>query len=489
MSTPLQEALVLLPPPIVDALLDDIDGGQPNLLHIDDLQVPLAVEIPEWLHSDPSPDHPESLELFWNEKTVATRFWTTPILPEDLHLTVATEFLTEGQQRMEYKVVLYNGSPQGSQPLIITIDTSPPILGGEQGALVFPTEVIDGGLTWQYLEACNDRVVAQVPEYREVRPGDTLTWYWDDEPFAYHQAGSRTLTSEDTGKPLELVFDGNLIRERGDGRRYVHYDVTDRAGNPSVSSRQVPLTVSATPIPRELLWLDVVEADGVGEELVLDPEKGRSGIQAVLDAQVLIHPDEEVWVLWDDPGSVADFEGLLDKDGDPRLCRIPKESVIASIGKTVTLYYEVRGPGEVLPSTPRHVRVSKVSSGFPTVQCEGQTSNGLSLAGVPASGARLTLAFWKLMTTDQMVRILVSGVNPAGETLVHRALYDHRVTEAELVSGIGAEGDVVITKAFLESLKIGEVLSVKVYVSFDLGETWPYEAAPNFPSLRLTLIP
>lgn len=490
MSTPLQDAAMLLDPPCVKALLEPVEGGQPNLLHIDDLQVPLEVEVPEWQHSTPSPENPEKLELFWNGTVVGTKFWTSPILPGDLVLMVATEFLTEGQQRLEYRATLYNGEPQSSEPLLITIDTTAPTLGGEQGMLVFRPEIIDEGVTWQYLENCNDEVVAQVPDYRESWPGDTLTWYWDDEPFAYHKAGSRTLTLEDIGKPLELVFDGDLIRDRGDGQRYVHYEVTDRAGNPSVSSRPVPLTVCATPIPRELLWLAVMEAEGVGEELVLEPDKGRTGIRVVLDPAVVIYPDEEVWVQWDDPGSVADFQGLLDKDGDPRLCRIPKESVIASIGKKVTLQYEVKGPEGSLHSTPRSVRVSKVpSTQFPTVQCEGHTSRGLSLAEVAGSGARLTLVPWKLMTTDQMVRIVVTGVTPALETVAHRSLYDHRVSEAELASGIGANDDVVITRAFLASLKIGEVFSVRVYVSFDRGETWPYEAAPNFPVLSVTLIP
>lgn len=491
MSNSLNDAPVLLDPAIVDAVLDDIDGGVPNLLPVEALLVPLPVRVPMWKGSNPSPEYPEILQLLWNSAVISTKFWTTPVVPEeDLLLQVEQRHLVEGVHELEYNVTLYNGESMKSHALPLAIDKSPPSLGGNQGELVFPLVVIECGLTWQYLEDYQDRVIAVVPDYPGAGAGDVLTWYWDSTPFEFLEAGKRTLAISDIGKPLELVFEGELIRERGDGERYVHYGIEDRAGNPSIGSRPVVLQVSASRVPRELPWLTVEKAVGEGEEVELDPDDGRTGVRVLLDADVPILPDEEVWVQWGEPGSVADFQGLLDKDGDPRSCRVPKESVIAMIGQTVKLHYQVKGQGDSQLSTPQSVRITKVPvPEFPTVQCEGVTTQGLSLAKVPESGARLTLEWWKLMTTDQVVRIVVDGVDATDQMISHLALDDHRVTEDELGVGLGFIDDVVISKAFLSQLKIDQVFVVKVYVSFDRGVTWPSESLPTFPSLTPKLIP
>ncbi|MEE1920606.1 hypothetical protein V0R50_09145 [Pseudomonas sp. 148P] len=491
MSRPSNTEPLVLAPAVVEALLDDIEGGQPNLLPFEDTLAPLRVEIPMWGNSDPTADAPETLLLLWNGNEVGKRIWTTPVQPGELFLDIASEHLAEGVQSLEYWVKIYNGESAYGQPLPITIDKTAPVLGADQGALLFRQEVVDHGVTVKYLEQNGDEVQAEIPTYREARAGDVLTWYWDTQPFEFNQVGSRTLGLDDIGQPLYLTFAGAMIRERGDGTRYVHYQVQDRAGTPPAASRPVGLEVCATPIPRELPWLNVIEADGIGEQQVLDPDKAvRSDIQVALDPDTVIHPGEEVWVQWGEPGTFGAFRGRLDTEADPRACWIPKANIAIAIGKTPVLYYEVISAEELLPSTPQSVRVLTFPVGsMPTVQCAGHMGNGtLSLAGVPASGAKLTLQWWKLMSTDQMVRIVVSGISTTSGSISYEALRDHRVTQAELGVGIGANGKVVIAKAFLAQLMLDQAFSVRVYVSFDLGETWPLEVAPNFPTLKPRLV-
>lgn len=491
MSSSFNAEPLVLAPAIVEALLDDIDGGQPNLLPFEATLAPLRVEIPMWGNSDPSADTPETLILLWNGNEVERRNWTTPVQPGDLFLRIASEYLAEGVQRLEYWVQIYNGEGAYGQPLLITIDKTAPVLGPDQGALLFPAEIVADGVTVDYLEDNNDEVHAQVPDYRESRVGDVVTWYWDRQPFEFNRVDSCTLYDEDIGKPLCLTFSGEMIRERGDGARYVHYEVQDRAGNSPAASRPVTLQVNATPVPRVLPWLVVDAANGVGEQLVLDPEKAvRGDILVSLDPATVIHPGEAVWVQWGEPGSFGAFRGQLNTDSNPRACLIPKANIAIAIGKTAALYYEVSSAEQLLFSTPQWVRVLTFPvSDMPTVQCYGHMGDGtLSLASVPAGGATLTLQRWKLIATQQMVRIVVTGVAATGGSIRHEALHDHRVTEAELSSGIGADGRVVIARSFLTQLMLNQVFSVKVYVSFDLGETWPLDVAPNFPTLtpRLT---
>ncbi|MDR0281726.1 MAG: hypothetical protein LBJ37_28050 [Paucimonas sp.] len=495
MSTPftdktITDKTILLDPAQVDALLEDIEGGQPNLLHIDDTLVPLKVEVPQWPHSDPAPDTTETLWLSWNGVVVVEKHWSAPVQPEERVLMIEARHLVEGLHRLDYRVKIYNGEQAQSQPLSITIDKTAPALGGDQGMLEFPAEVVSGGVTVAYLADNDDQVQAGIPDYREARAGDVLTWYWDAEPFEFNEVDSRTLAADEVEAPLVLTFSGDMIRARGDGPRYVHYRVQDRAGNAPVDSRPVGIDVAVTPIPRELHWLHVEAAAGVGELLVLDPDMVvLNDLLVALDPATQIHPDEEVWVQWGEPGTFGAFRGRVDTAGNPRSCRIPKASVAIAMGKTAVLYYEVLSAGQSLLSTPQWVRVQTFPvNEMPTVQCAGHMGGVLSLAAVPPGGAKLTLARWKLISTDQLVRIVVTGVAAEGGSIRHEALYDHRVTGEEVGTGIGSDGSVVIARAFLARLMLGQVFSVKVYVSFDLGETWPLEVAPNFPLLSPRLL-
>lgn len=482
------DELASLDPPRVEIALEDIEGGEPNLLPTGAWLRPLRVDVPIWPETDPAPGFAERLELYWDGKEVDSKSWEAPIPPQELFFFVQVLHLSEGSHVLHYVVVTPNGARMPSLPLTLTIDKTPPALGEGGGSLVFPQEVIDGGLTAQWLELNQDQVIAQLPDYPDMRPGDTVHWYWDTEPFGFEWAGSLTLTAQDIPGSIELTFDGDLIRARGDGQRYVHYEIEDRAGNGS-GSRPVTLQVAATPLPRELPWLEVEQSPGGGEIVTLDPWDAREGATVTLARTVLIHPDEQVWVQWGEPGDTGAWRGQMNAQADPRQCLIPKSSIAACMGKQVPLYYEVVGPEQSYPSDRRQVRLLLLDSGrYPTVQCQGLGGGTLSLASVPASGARLTLARWVLMSTDQLITLRVAGVALNGQDTAWDVLYRHRVTEQELIAGIGADGKVVVPKALLSQLKRNQVFRVMVYVSFDGGSTWPPLPAPNFPSLHLTLV-
>ena len=69
--------------PSVGAVLDNIPGGQENLLPASALKDPLRVDVPMWLNSDPAPSEPEHLYLYWNDEKVAEKTWTAPVPPGD----------------------------------------------------------------------------------------------------------------------------------------------------------------------------------------------------------------------------------------------------------------------------------------------------------------------------------------------------------------------------------------------------------------------
>ena len=142
MPSPLTTGQALLDPPRIDALLDDIDGGDSNLLPREAWLVPLRIEFPMWNNSAPAPGYPERLVLLWNGSAIGERTWTAPVQPEELFLKVEPLWLTEGRHTLEYQVTIYNSETAASQPLTITIDKTAPVLGDDFGRLLFADRVL-----------------------------------------------------------------------------------------------------------------------------------------------------------------------------------------------------------------------------------------------------------------------------------------------------------------------------------------------------------
>ncbi len=85
-------------------MLEDIADGQPNLLPVSALELPLRVEIPMWPISLPSEEDPEILKFYWNGLEHTTRTFTSKVLPEDLIIEVGAEYLLHGKPKLHYDV-------------------------------------------------------------------------------------------------------------------------------------------------------------------------------------------------------------------------------------------------------------------------------------------------------------------------------------------------------------------------------------------------
>jgi hypothetical protein len=472
----------LLDPPDVPAALDDIPGGEPNLLRVDDLDAPLRVEVPMWQNSTPMPDLPERLEVYWNGVKFLEKEWEVPVPPNDLILQVTGLHAQEGTHRIHYRVMTFNMEWADSEVRVITVDRTPPALAGNGGRLQF--DVTD--VTEEYLEDNGDRLVAQLPAYTSVKPGDEIRWYWDTDFEDDQLVDVRTLTQDDIGKPLELTFPGEMIRERGDGTRMARYRVWDRAGNASAFAGYVNLEVTANQPPRTFPWPDIEDDVGNGQEVTLDPMKALSGATVIIPAAADLRDDDEVWVQWgakDAPGSYRTQTPLTPGGYE---FRIPKEHVAFHIAKTVPVHYEVIDrKGRVYVSPERSVKMGRLT-GLQAVQVEGLSGINLSLATVPATGTKLTLPKWPLIGTDQFITIQIDGSDANMQPKSHKAIDQRRLTAAEVTNGIGKDGTVVIPKAFLSGLKLNFQFTVKAFVSFDQGATWP--TLPNFPTTSINLI-
>ena len=467
-----------LPPASAPDALEDIPGADPNLLPVSVLSAPLRIEVPMWLSSRPSPERPETLRLYWNGVEAGWKRWTARVPADDLYIEVPVAFLNHGSAIVNYTVELYNGSIADSERLMLTLDRQPPVLGANRGQLVFP-ELVGREVNADYLEDHGDVLHAQVPDYDVPAPGDTIVYYWNIEPFSPLLAGERTLSQEDLGKPLIIEIPGSLIRERGDGPRYVFYAIRDRAGNFSSDALPQTLTIAAQPAPRALPLPEIPAATGSGRDVSLDLVEVGASITVKIPQAADIRPDEAFGLQWGDPELFR--SNRFNGQAGLRTFTIPARNVAAMSGKVVSVYYDVEVRGQLQCSETRRLKVIPIPmTSLPIPRLAGLSGGTFDRARYTFDPP-LTLDKWKLIGVDQRVNIVVIGAG--GKR--HQLLDNHAVTSAEVKDGIGKAGDVTVPLTFLNELPVGQLFFIEVTVSFDAGQTWPSEH--NFERLELVM--
>ena len=309
--------IALLPPPTTEpAPLDNIDGGEEiNLLPRaawSDPFNPLKVRFDPWENSKPSEDEPEHIQIFLGTVEVGNKIWKAPIDANDLFVPIGADKLLQGEHELNYVVTIWSQTSQDSEPFTITVDKEAPLLNSSS-TLIFPPEVSPPkGITADYLDdpLNDDRVLATLPDYTGKKVGDLITWYWGISNSDFEQVGQLTLAIDDIKGALpQLTFAGDMIRDSGDGPRYAHYQIQDRAGNLSLASQPTELLVEASPIPRDLPFPKVTQASGSGSVSKLDPFNAAEGITVEIPPSVVLYEGEEVRVSWGMAGKAGYFLG------------------------------------------------------------------------------------------------------------------------------------------------------------------------------------
>ncbi|MBF8748345.1 hypothetical protein [Pseudomonas monteilii] len=467
----------------VPDLLPDIPGGENNLLPRAALENPLTVIVPKWPVSHPTPEEPETLELKWNDAIIESLVWEDEP-PAEIEMHVRQACLTEGEHRLHYEVLNFEGDRSISEVLPLIIDTTPPVLGSGHGKLTLvedAEEVERDGLTERYLENHGDRLRTEVPLYGSPRPGDTLIAYWDTEPYAEEKAFERQLAAEEIGGPYFIDYPSELIIQRGDGRRYLYYAIQDRAGNMSNTSTPLILEVSAA-TTRMLPPVEVSQASGSAPSFTLDLDKFIPPLVITIPEEAVVYPGETVTLFWGESDDYGYFCSSQSDPGSNRCFEVPLRNVVGMSGRTSPISYEIDDGGRVHSSAPSEVLVRPIRSGLPVVQVQGASSGGLSLSTAPAR-IPVKLGKWRHIALGQLVNIWVTGVVPGGrDAEPFTVLSAHAVIEQELREGIGERNDVILEKTYLSTLWLDQQFTLNVSVSFDDGEEWL-----PFPSLSLVL--
>ena len=452
-----------LAPVLIEDLLDDFEGGESNLLRYSATQKPLRVAFEMWENSDPSPDGPETLTLFWNDQPVDSKTWTATVAETDLFIIVPERYMsTDGKHTLRYEVELYNSNVSVSRPLDIYIFTTPPELA-KDSALLFDPAVIANGVTDAYLQTNGDALPAMVPAYKNVRPGDVLTWYWSKTVGGQDLVDSWTLTLDDTSKPLQINFPGELIRKLGDGMRYAHYTVQDRAGTPLQHALPIKLQCNATPLPTRFAPPYLKETGSTGSSSTLKPARATNGGTAVIKSGSSFEPDDIVTMYFAHPGEHGAFSAVVSIAPGEMECAIPRANIAARMGSKLELYFEVTRRGKNHPSDPHLLKVEAPDIGAPQSEQIGREPLSLSKMG-PVT---FTLERWVLKDTGQFVRLYITGVRNDGSK--------DPVVVAEATPVPSADGDMTIGTVTADALRVFVTpsdLEILAFLSVDNKQSW-----------------
>lgn len=465
-------------PPSIPALLPDIADGELNLLPFKATFTPLRVEFPMWRHSDPSPEEPETLELFINERPVAKRQWTAPVKDVELFIDVEARFLIEGHHDIHYQVTVHYGETVPSEKLRIIIDKTPPYLG-ENDDLVYPPEVIRNGVTERYLEANGDQLLGQVPKYTGAAVGDKVRWYWSASPVGKELVGIRELIKADLDTPLTLAIPGDFIRQSKDGPRFARYEVQDRAGTAIQRSLAVGIGAAVLPAPRNLPPIKVVQAIGTAFFSTLKPRDALNGATLEIPSDAVLEDDDLITVFWGEPGTVGAYSSDVPITPGGRRFQVPKANIAPHMGKAIEVRYQVKTRADELFDSQIHRLQVEWLTGLPVVQCDKITDHLLVLSTM-GDRASFSLPTWQHMATSQFVTVWLEGVKRgAPREKVTLPL----VSEAPVPGENSAMPVGSLAKGQLQQLESGYQFQVKVRVSFDDKQSWL-----TFPHTSATLV-
>lgn len=472
MNSEINQEALLLDPDVPDAL-DDIPGGEVNLLPKSALQSDLKVTFPLWEGSSPVPGWTDTVVLMWDNREAARKAFPTPIDVTDLFAHVPMAELTEGSHKLFYKVIFSSGNENTSTPPItVTIDKTAPVLAGTKDPLIFPPDLVGNKVTARYLEDHGNKLPATVPTYDQPKPGDTLFLYWETSPVGSLLASEKTLTQTDMS--LDVEFDGDMIVNRGDGSRYATYEVQDRAGNLSVLSRAAELDVDAQPIPLTLPSVERSVPSGGGAG-TLDPLLVTAGAVVIVPEEIEPQPTDIVTVYWTGVVPSASYQTATPIVAGELKYAIPASAIPGNIGKdkVVEVYYTVtRAGGQVETSDPYRLTVLVIPDDrFPRLECKQATGTNpatLRLSAVPG-GADFSISPWVFIKAGQKMHMWAEGVNKnTGGDLYFDVFVDRQVTAAEETVGVSA----LLPRSFLDQLKLDEMFWVDLEVSFDEGASY-----------------
>jgi hypothetical protein len=199
-----------------------------GLISLIDSQTDIHVELEAWAHAHSG----DTYQLVLNQyPTGPILYLPDPVPPAGTVLTfkIAKEaLLSDGVYQVAYQATnVIGGTSAISAATPIRIDRTPP--GATLLApMIFPTA------------SFGDQLIGLVPGYAGMEPGDLIQTLCNGTEGPAHRVQADELTL----RPIEVAFEREFLQGLNTDSVLIEYQVTDRAGNPSVTSLPVLMTVN-----------------------------------------------------------------------------------------------------------------------------------------------------------------------------------------------------------------------------------------------------
>lgn len=466
--------------PVIPVMLENIDGGQTNLLRSDAISSPLRIELGIW--SAGESDSIVSLFVDGKEIYEAEKCFGPDISDDERFVLLPSEAIKFSKRySINYRVCSARG-PAWSEFEEFEVDLVAPVFLGNSAPRFDETNI-----TEKYLKEHDNEVRVTVPDYATIWPGDTIHYSLSRDITETNLIGFKTLTREDVAsKSLGYIIKATDFINLGDGTQFAHYYITDRAGNTSPASRPTRLEVSATPKPRILPCPFIPEASGSGSSQILDPQSVGETITLKIPDDASFHDDDILSALWGKPGT-PNAEQTVPQSGITSFT-IPLSWFPAKIGKTSEIFYQITdedslilGVSEVLSLTVPRITPRE----FGAINCISPVIYGDSMSLKKASdtgGATFAVnRMWPFMAAGQRFTVKVSGLKNDDSPLETVLLDNYIVTQKD-VDAISVSAKLAYT--MLSNYKLHMPFTVETSLSYDGGYSWL-----NFDKLTILLVP
>ncbi|MGH8417203.1 MAG: hypothetical protein ACRER8_07945 [Pseudomonas sp.] len=293
-------------PVVPDILKDDEGNEEPGgLLPRTALNADLEVLIPQWEFDQ---HRLNIVILSWRRAGApfiqVSRFtFEPPIAPGDKQVAVLESMLEEGVYELSYKISLSGNDGRESLKKTVTVDLTPPDSGQQPRAVVFPPELA-GVISEEYL-AREGKVECAVQPYFELRAKDVAIWYWSNSnppPDLEKVQGEVLFTQDDIDNDrLIIPVNAQVVRQAGQGIRYLYYRLRDLAGNLGPRSVLSSITVDLTPPPENLKPARVPLSirDLIDRQHAREGATSEGGVTVEIDRYDNAEPGHFIIIDWD----------------------------------------------------------------------------------------------------------------------------------------------------------------------------------------------
>jgi hypothetical protein len=366
-----------------------------GLLPIDALEKPVVVELKVW----PSAKPKYTYTLLWNGIRIPPE---KEILESDrpgdrLNLEIPVDLQVEGIHEVAYVIYSpFSNTSENSLPTTIQIDRTAP--GAPQLAPIIFPDLIQSGLTSSELEGLNNVLPGKIASYGGIAVGDEIRTYWGnlEGPVTFVDA-------DDMGLNRVMVdFPRALLEQVGDVEASVHYTVTDQAGNLSMPSDAVSVTLELsviTPLPTPTIKEATADT--------LDPAAALNGATVVIDVSASLNAGDKVDAYWIAPKGSDHKEIIV----TPEHVNSPIEVIFAAAlvsvndGQTVEVSYSVTRTSGIVQASPvlqLNVLSSALELPAPTMDTVG-ADGILRPSLIPESGATVRVGYRDMKTGDNVL--------------------------------------------------------------------------------------